>query len=95
MRKNVENVFSSWWNARENKKNKTIHTNGQTIFSYRTPIIFRTADGILLDSTKYSKTTTSQQNSLRGLLTSKGFKRQEIKENKENKEYLEKWNIVN
>lgn len=91
MRKNVENVFNSWWNARENKQHETIHTNGQTIFSYRTPIIFRTEGGILLDSTKYSKTTTRQQNSLRALLTSKGFKQ----ENKENKEYLEKWNIVN
>lgn len=85
MKKNVQEVFNSWFEARENNKNQTIHTNGQTIFSYKTPILFRTAGEVLLDSNKYSLTTTKQQNSLRELLTARGFK------NRETKEKLEIW----
>lgn len=51
---------------------------GNVIFSYRTPIAKRQGDTILLNTTKYSVTTSLQQSAIREYASDKGLKVKEV-----------------
>lgn len=71
MRKNTIRVFNAWAVGKEDKKERrnSIWCSRNTIYSYNTPIVFIGDDGkIVLNTRKYSKTTSNHQNSLRFLL---------------------------
>lgn len=51
---------------------------GNVIFSYRTPIAKKQGKTILLNATKYSITTTLQQNAIREYASEKGLKVKEV-----------------
>ena len=63
MRKQLINVLTSWEQGKKNEKYDAIWTNGEDIYSYGTILYERERN--LLNSTKYSKTTTIYQNGLR------------------------------
>lgn len=66
MRKNTQEVINAFAQGKACKKFVSIWTNGQTIFSYDTPILHRISDTeVVFNGTKYSHTTTQQQNSIR------------------------------
>ena len=75
MRKNVKNAVQSWSDRSVNYTSPTISTDGNTIFSYNTAILERVgSDMAILNVTRYSQTTTKQQNAVASLLKSNGFK---------------------
>lgn len=66
MRKNTKNVFNAWVKGHSEKKQKSIWTDGYKIYSYKMPILqYNDAGAIVIDMTKYSRTTTNHQNSIR------------------------------
>jgi hypothetical protein len=68
-RKNVEYVYQAWSKGKRVKPSESIWTDGIVIYSYNTWILARIRGGaVLLNATKYSVTTTQQQNGLRQLL---------------------------
>ncbi len=79
MRKNTIRVFGAWRKCiRDNKeKRKSIWTDGIHVYSYNT-IILVTPDNIgepyRLNMTKYSRTTSNHQNSLRALLIQNNYR---------------------
>jgi len=72
MRANVLKVYNAWCKKRPCNM-KSISTDGERIYSYSTPIVFTGDGGYAFNMRKYSKTTTSQQNSLRMLMHRDGF----------------------
>lgn len=77
-RKNTNDTFNAWCNRRPFKGGgAAVWTDGETIFSYSTPIVERTATGIKFNATRYSTTTSCQQNGLRWLMDCKGLVAQE------------------
>ena len=71
MRKNTLRVFNAWAIGKEDKRERrnSIWCSRDTIYSYNTPIVYMGNDGkIVLNTRKYSKTTSNHQNSLRMLL---------------------------
>ena len=71
MRKNTQEVFDAWKESRTCKKSTSIWTESGTgeIWSYATLIVKRYHDMVILNKTKYSVTTTNQQNGLHSLLS--------------------------
>jgi hypothetical protein len=71
MRKNVKETYDKW-KRQQNRtlKNDSTSTDGTCLYSYHTAILKWIAPGAvaILNRTYYSKTTSSQQNSLRSLL---------------------------
>lgn len=71
MRKNTREVLKAWI-AKEAKGNRgeSISTDGTTIYSYNTaivgriPVVGMEEVGITINTTKYSPTTSNQQNSI-------------------------------
>lgn len=71
MRKNTARVLDAWTEGREDRQDQSIWTDGRRIFSYQTVLVehggsdtpFETAP-VLLNRTRYSATTTRQQNDL-------------------------------
>jgi hypothetical protein len=70
MRKNTLEVFGAWMQGRERKRGRmSIWTDGETVYSYGTALLTRTEDGeLIFNATKYSVTTSCQQNNLRELM---------------------------
>ncbi len=68
MRVNVKRVLEAWGQGKSLNLG-SISTDGNRIFSYSTVIVERLESGaILSNTTKYSSTTSQQQNSLRAAL---------------------------
>lgn len=63
MRKNIQEVFNAWKQGKSLNR-KSISTDGKTIYSYSTLIL---KDGVL-NTVKYSKTTSRQQSAIALLL---------------------------
>ena len=85
MRQNTQKAFSAW-NAGRNyrapgRNGSPIWTDGRSIYSYTTPILQRpdeSSEPVRLNVSKYSVTTSQQQNGLRSLLTLSGVRFTEI-----------------
>jgi hypothetical protein len=78
MRKNTIQAYKDFQNGIAIARCPAISTNKIAINSYKTPILSRGFPGeVILDVQKYSTTTTKQQNTLRGLLISDGYKMQD------------------
>lgn len=72
MRKNTKEVFNAWFEGRASRKQNSVWTDGVMIYSYNVPILWNDADGHLtFNATKYSRTTSNHQNSLRSLCLQK------------------------
>lgn len=69
MRKNTQDVLNAFLQGMSKRTARSIHTDGDRIFSYDTCLVERREDGTLLvNETLYSSTTTRQQNELREAL---------------------------
>lgn len=75
MRKNTERVFRAWIEDRPDIKDRSIWTDGRNVYSYGTCIIAvvndspeRKAVQVVLNTTKYNHTTSTQVSGLRGML---------------------------
>lgn len=72
-RKNVSVVFEAFLKGEATNRNKTISTDGRTIYSYSTPIAWGVFDesgkltGLEISGDRWTVTTTQQQNGLRSL----------------------------
>ena len=65
MRRNMEEVLNAWQARRPNRSHRSISTDGETLWSYDTAILTRADDGrVILNVTRYSATTSSQQKAL-------------------------------
>jgi hypothetical protein len=80
MRKNLQEVFNAWTDGRQSNKQNSIWTDGDTIFSYGTALVTHGdySGEVILNRTKYTRTTSSQQGSLGFLLKQYGFEVLEI-----------------
>ncbi len=71
MRKNVKETYSKWKDgATRILKHDSVSTDGTNIYSYNTVIAKWVVPGsiAILNGTRYSNTTSSQQNAIRNLL---------------------------
>lgn len=76
MRKNTKEVFYAWRQGKSSRGQRSIWTDGRTIFSYDTPILTPCVDPAeppRLNLTKYSVTTTVHQRGIEYLLKLSGF----------------------
>lgn len=86
MRKNLKAAWKAWeeWKPYASRSGSlrvevakggcpNTPTRRRVIYSYRTPILVWQGGSLVLNVSKYSRTTTAQQNSLRALLTASGF----------------------
>lgn len=80
MRKNLKAAWKAWeeWKPYASRSGslrvEVRRRSGlRVIYSYRTPILVWQGGSLVLNVSKYSRTTTAQQNSLRALLTASGF----------------------
>ena len=80
MRKNTQAVYKAWKQGKE-KFGNAISTDGQIIWSYSTPLLFRllSPENLCFNITHYSSTTTHQQNDLCLLLSQDAIKFKAIK----------------
>ena len=75
MRKNTITVFEHWKHGKSFNGSNAIWTDGTTIYSYNTPILFNIDSSVskgyklILNCTKYSVTTSSKRNDLKDLLS--------------------------
>ena len=67
MRVCIKPVFQAWLNGKD-KKTPSMSSMGGRILSYNTPILWREDGKVVLNETKYSRTTSNQQTGLRVLL---------------------------
>lgn len=69
MRKMTIDVYQAWKAGKARKPGSSIWTDGETVYSYNTPIMRRVkGEHIVLNVRKYSVTTTRHQNGLQELL---------------------------
>jgi hypothetical protein len=75
MRKNTTVAFAAWEACKTANPSQAIRSDGVSIWSYATCLVAYDAqtDGVILNVTKYSQTTTQQQNGLRLLLQRSGY----------------------
>lgn len=76
MRKNTIEAFNAWKNGRHHRKSSTIWTSGGVLYSYGTEIArFSTATDkrAILNMSKYSVTTSCQQNGVQRLMNEVGI----------------------
>jgi len=74
MRKGTQNAYNAWIQGRSWKSQRSLWTNGDIIYSYSTPILWRDASGrLVFNVAKYSVTTSVHQNGLRVILSEKGM----------------------
>lgn len=65
MRVNVKRVIAAWREGRQDRRERSIWTDGTAIFSYYTCLAAPMADGkLVLNITKYSSTTSNKQSGL-------------------------------
>ena len=73
MRKNIQEVYNAWCGHKALDR-KSCSTDGEVLYSYQTPILFRADDGVpIFNEDYYSVTTTIQQNSIRFMLQRSGY----------------------
>lgn len=74
MRKNTRRVYEAWREFRLDTRDRSVWTNGQTVYSYGTAILTRygLAARVGLNVTPYSVTTTAHQSGLLDLLRQDG-----------------------
>lgn len=73
MRKNIQEVYKAW-RGHKALDRKTCSTDGEVLYSWKTPILFRADDGVpVFNEDYYSATTTRQQNSIRFMLQRSGY----------------------
>lgn len=71
MRKNTQAVWQAWQQGKSNRQCQAIWTDGRHVYSYGTCIAaLDTDDHVVLNRTRYSVTTTVQQNGLAVLMGS-------------------------
>lgn len=74
MRKNTKEVFQAWVQGKKRQRSRSIWTDGGTIYSYGTALLTRINEEgrgdceLIFNATKYSVTTSCQQNDLRELM---------------------------
>jgi hypothetical protein len=74
MRKNTQQAVKAWRAGKALRPAQSVWTDGTTIFSYGTALLTRRADGMLvMNLTKYSRTTTVHQNGLKYALLGEDF----------------------
>jgi len=74
MRLNAQRVLGAWLAGRADRRNRAIWTDGESIYSYDTALVQKGPDGFLiLNLTKYSKTTSQHQTALAAVLLRCGF----------------------
>jgi hypothetical protein len=75
MRKNTVQVFGAWLKGDENRKQNSIWTDGDTIYSYGTAIATHgdNLGEVFMNRTKYSNTTSQHQNNLAVLFPREGY----------------------
>lgn len=94
MRKNLKETFDSWKSSSSRKISKdSVSTDGVFIYSYSTPILRWIIPGAVavLNETRYSKTTSSQQNGLRYLLHRHDILFEEV--NEDSFKEWDSWNV--
>lgn len=67
MRKNCQQVVRAFDSGKALRPAASIHTDGETIYSYNTAILTRHPGGngkVILNRTRYSTTTTIHQNAI-------------------------------
>lgn len=72
MRKNISKVIEAFRDRKSaiGDSKRSCHTDGETVYSYSTPIARRNPDGSLwITSERYSRTTNAQITALRVALT--------------------------
>lgn len=107
MKQNTIQVFRAWQRGIQNEKQDSIWTDGYDIYSYDTAIVTRVAtsdrvrspltdatDWVILNRTKYSKTTTTHQNALAVLLDQEQFKAYQVEGVSEGTQAVALWSIV-
>ena len=73
MRKGTQNVYKAWTEFKRLRSQDSVWTDGTTIYSYATPIVWRMGDGsVMMNVARYSVTTSCHQNGLRFLLNCDG-----------------------
>lgn len=81
MRKNTQEVMNAFYAGNLLKKCEAIHTDGKTIFSYKTPIAKRTGyNSAAVTEEKYSSTTTVHTNGVLVSLQEQGFRVERVSE---------------
>lgn len=85
MRQNTQKAFNAWNVGKvyraPGRNGSPIWTDGRSIYSYSTPILQRADDAVgpaRLNVSRYSVTTSQQQNGLRSLLTMSGVRFTEV-----------------
>lgn len=73
MRKNTQAVMRAWRESKSARHGQSISTDGETIYSYSTAIVTRHNGKIIVNDTRYSVTTTQQQNSIKAELAMLGI----------------------
>lgn len=70
MRKNTREVMESWRYWKPKVRHASIWTDGNVVFSYQTPILFRhnPSGRWVFNRAKYSVTTTTHQNGIEEFL---------------------------
>lgn len=70
MRKNVQRVFEAFARFKADKRDRSIWTDGKVVYSYDTCLLVAdpTRRSWVLNTTRYSPTTTQHQRALRSLL---------------------------
>ena len=70
MRKNTARVLAAWRAGKDDRRDRSVWTDGRTVYSYATAIMTRDDNGrIVFNATKYSPTTTNHQNGIRSVVT--------------------------
>lgn len=72
MRKNTQNVFNAWLNGRSEKGQDSVWTDGSTIYSYNTPILwYNENQAVVINNQRYSVTTTVHQRGIQVICNNK------------------------
>lgn len=78
MRVNTRQTYEAWKIGKARKPASAVWTDGETIYSYGTRIVWREDGRVLFNRNGYSRTTTCQQNGLRVALSGDGMTWEEV-----------------
>lgn len=79
MRKNTARVMTAWAAGKDDMRDRSLWTDGQSVYSYATAILAIANDGMpIVNVTRYSNTTTNHQNGMRYWLDLHGRVRREV-----------------
>ncbi len=70
MRKNCKRAYKAWTDSKALRPAKSIWTDGETLWSYGTPLLALAENGetVVFNATRYSVTTSIHQSALRAEL---------------------------